>query len=261
MATANYVLLERITVGASGASSVTFNNIPQTGYTDLKVVMSGRITGYSGTTYDYLGITFNSDATSSYNNIVLYGNGSSAGSFSVSPTTSIRQAVTMPSDAATANTFGNSEMYIPNYLGSAYKSVSTDSVSENNGTTTYGTLASGVWNKTTAINAVTFVPLQGTKFTQYSTFSLYALAAVGTTPVIAPYASGGDIIQTDGTYWYHAFINSGFFTPNKALSCDVLVVAGGGGGGAYGGGGGAGGGSSITGGNGGSGVIIVRYAI
>ena len=35
---ANYILLERITVGAAGAASVTFNNIPQPGYTDLKIV-------------------------------------------------------------------------------------------------------------------------------------------------------------------------------------------------------------------------------
>jgi hypothetical protein len=38
--TANYVLLEKITVGAAGASSVTFSGIPQTGYTDLVVKTS-----------------------------------------------------------------------------------------------------------------------------------------------------------------------------------------------------------------------------
>ena len=37
MATPSYVLLEKITVGAAGASSVTFTGIPQTGYTDLVV--------------------------------------------------------------------------------------------------------------------------------------------------------------------------------------------------------------------------------
>ena len=39
---ANYVLLEKITVGAAGASSVTFSGIPQTGYTDLVVKASAR---------------------------------------------------------------------------------------------------------------------------------------------------------------------------------------------------------------------------
>jgi hypothetical protein len=42
--TANYVLLEKITVGAAGAASVTFSGIPQTGYTDLVVKVSGRNT-------------------------------------------------------------------------------------------------------------------------------------------------------------------------------------------------------------------------
>jgi hypothetical protein len=40
--TANYVLLEKITVGAAGASSVTFSGIPQTGYTDLVVKLTTR---------------------------------------------------------------------------------------------------------------------------------------------------------------------------------------------------------------------------
>jgi hypothetical protein len=73
-----------------------------------------------------------------------------------------------------------------------------------------------------------------TAFVQYSTFYLYGVAKLGTTPAIVPYATGGDTIMTDGTYWYHAFTSSGTFTPAKGLSCDVLVVAGGGGGGMLG---------------------------
>jgi len=37
-----YTLLETITVGAAGAASVTFNSIPQTGYTDLVIKASPR---------------------------------------------------------------------------------------------------------------------------------------------------------------------------------------------------------------------------
>jgi hypothetical protein len=84
--------------------------------------------------------------------------------------------------------------------------------------------------------------LSGGSFVQYSTFYLYGVAALGTTPAIVPYATGGDTIMTDGTYWYHTFVSSGTFTPAKALSCDYLVVAGGGGGGDSIGGGGGGGG-------------------
>jgi len=240
MATANnknYVLLERITVGASGASSVTFNNIPQTGYTDLKVVGSHR-SDASGSIYSTTYIRFNGDTNNAnYSSKMLDGAGSGTPTSFANYLYWVGQGAT-----STTNTFASSEMYIPNYTSSNKKSVSFESVIENNATGAYIDLGAGLWQGTSAITSITIYN-NGSNYLQYSTFSLYALSAVGTTPTIAPYASGGDIIQTDGTYWYHAFINSGFFTPNKGMSCDYLVVAGGGGGGASdgGGGGGAGG--------------------
>jgi hypothetical protein len=235
--TANYVLLERITVGEAGAASVTFKNIPSSGYTDLKVVVSARMSGSNGS----CGITFNG-ITSGYSSRYLYGSGSSAASGNSSG--SYIDSGVYNWSASTANTFANAEFYIPNYLSNNAKSVSLDTVAENNATEAYAWMEAGLWSYSgqPAINQVSLAPQGSGNFVQYSTFSLYGLAAVGTTPVIAPYASGGDIIETDGTYWYHAFLSSGTFTPAKALSCDILQVAGGGGGAVfYGGGGGAGG--------------------
>ena len=231
--TPNHVLLERITVGAAGASSVTFANIPQTGYTDLKIEVSAKSTD---SVAQGMNITFNS-SSSTFSGKYLLGNGASASSGSLG-----QYVGSVFGTNGTANTFNNTEIYIPNYSGSQQKSFSVDNVAEANATTAYGNLIAGLWATTSAISSIGFSVIGGASFVQYSTFSLYALAAVGTTPTVAPYAIGGDIIQTDGTYWYHAFINSGYFTPNKALSCDVLVVAGGGGGGGdRAGGGGAGG--------------------
>jgi hypothetical protein len=133
---------------------------------------------------------------------------------------------------ATANTFASTEIYIPNYTSTTSKSVSIDGVTENNATTSYQTFTAGLSTLSTAITSVSF-GLGAGNFVQYSTFSLYGLAAVGTTPVIAPKASGGSIYN-DGTYWYHAFRTSGTFTPQTALTADVLVIAGGGGGGSRG---------------------------
>ena len=232
---ANYVLLEKITVGSAGAASVTFNNIPQTGYTDLKIVASARHTGSVAQTYL---MKFNG-ATTSYSERSLEGTGSAVSSFSNVTSGASIYIGTIEGTNYTANTFNNTEIYIPNYASANYKSVSVDNVTENNATAAYSELVAGLWSNTAAITSVNFTVGGSNNFVQYSTFSLYGLAAVGTTPVIAPYASGGDIIQTDGTYWYHAFLGSGAFTPAKTLSCDVLVVAGGGGG--CGGGGGAGG--------------------
>ena len=236
-----YTLLETISVGAAGASSVTFNSIPQTGYTDLIVKVSGRI-DYAAIG-DYFKIQFNG-VTTAYTDRFLYGNGSAAASASGSLAESF-----VVGASATASTFGNTEIYIPNYTSANYKSFSVDAVNENNATSSLVGFFSNLWSNTAAITSVTLTPegSGSSNFVEHSTFSLYGVSALGTTPTKAPKATGGSIIQTDGTYWYHAFLSSGTFTPATALSCDVLVVAGGGGGGfttnsrGGGGGGGAGG--------------------
>ena len=238
---ANYVLLEKITVGAAGASSVTFSGIPQTGYTDLVIKYSIRFTD-SGTSNSAL-FRLNG-STTNYTRKVIEGAGSGTpGSFggasSAWSTTDLNAA------GSTANTFSNCELYIPNYTSSNYKSASMDATMENNATTSYMTLNAFLWSDNAAITTISCTG----NLAQYSTFYLYGVAKLGTTPVIVPYATGGDTIMTDGTYWYHAFKASGTFTPatGKTLSCDVLAIAGGGSGsldGAQywgGGGGGAGG--------------------
>ncbi len=221
---ANYVLLEKITVGAAGASSVTFSGIPQTGYTDLVVKVSGR-TG-SGNEVDNLVIQFNGSAAS-FTNRSLVGFGTTVASGTND--NSGQNIGNADGSAATANTFSNNEIYIPNYTSSNFKSFSVDSVTENNtATTAYAKFNAGLWSNTAAITSISIIPVSS-PFVQYSTFYLYGVAKLGTTPAIVPYATGGDTIMTDGTYWYHAFKSSGTFTPAKGLSCDILVVAGGGG--------------------------------
>ena len=221
---ANYVLLERIELNAS-AASVTFSNIPQTGYTDLKLVLSSRGSTTSGAGRDVLlcSMQFNGSASTYTTKFVRStGSASSTGG----PTGGY-----VPASSFTANTFSNTEIYIPNYTSSNQKSFSVDSVSEQNVASwdTIMGLGACLWNGTAAISSIAFTLDYGS-FVSGSTFSLYGLAAVGSTPAIAPKASGGSIYN-DGTYWYHAFRTSGTFTPQVALSADVLVIAGGGGGG------------------------------
>jgi hypothetical protein len=248
---ANYVLLEKVTVGSSGASSVTFNNIPQTGYTDLVVKISMRLSDTSPNWYDCF-LSFNSSSTSNQTAKVLYGTGAAANSFSESVIN-----FRVNNSGGTSNTFSNTEIYIPNYTSSNYKSVSIDGVTEQNATNAWAGLQAGLWSNTAAITSIVITPASS-NIVQYSTFYLYGIAAVGTTPTVAPFAAGGDIIQTDGTYWYHAFLSSGTFTPAKSLSCDVLQVAGGGGAGGLGGGGGAGG---LLGSNAQSFASSIAYAV
>lgn len=228
-------LISRQTVGSAGAASITFSSIPQT-FTDLVIKVSSRDTA----TDFILSLQFNGDTGSNYTSKLIQGDGASATSQGSTST----KIPTIMSDGSTdtASTFASGDVYIPNYRSANYKSVSVDSATENNAATAYMRLGASIWSSTSAITSITLFPPTGT-FVQYSTFSLYGISSnTSTQNTSIPSATGGDVITTDGTYWYHAFKYSGTFTPLKALTADCLVVAGGGGGsGQDAGGGGAGG--------------------
>ena len=163
-----FELIASSTVGSGGASSIDFTSIPNT-YTDLCFKISVRITrsGYVG---DILGISFNGTSTNESSRRIE-GNGSSVSSASNSVLLAYQGSTT----DATASTFGNGELYIPNYAGSTNKSASNDGVSENNGATAYQGFSANLWSNTAAINQVTFTPDSGTNFVQYSTIYLYGV--------------------------------------------------------------------------------------
>jgi len=169
---ATYIKIASSTVGAGGVASVTFSSIPAT-YTDLILKFSSRVT-FSGY-YENIGIQFNSSGGTAYTDKLVYGNGSSAAS---AGNTSAARFLFQYGVAATstANTFGNTEIYIPNYRTSNYKSVSIDSVTENNNTSnSIAALSCALWSDTSAINSITLTPLTS-NFVQYSTFTLYGVS-------------------------------------------------------------------------------------
>lgn len=232
----NYVLLETIELTQT-AASVTFDNIPQSGYTDLKVVASARTDDPNTGTIAY--IKFNG-SSSTYSSRYLQGRGDSTASGTGS--TSYGEIGRIPgvNSPVTNSVFSNTEIIIPNYLSSNNKSYSVDAVTEANQTIAYAILTAGLWSTSSAITSILVASTAG-NLVAGSTFSLYGIAATGTTPATAPKATGGNIVANDGTYWYHAFTTSGTFTPQTPLTCSALVVGGGGGNGGYAGGGGAGG--------------------
>ena len=213
---------------SSSATSVTFSNIPQN-YTDLKVVTSTRDT-LSAENWYLTTMQFNTDTTSgNYTYRLVGGFGTTAYSGSGN-----QFAGWVPSGARTANTFGNNEIYIPNYTGSTAKSFSVDSVTEGNGTSfeVLG-LISGLWSGTAAINTIT-LGLDAGSFAANSTFTLYGVSN-------GVKATGGTLTVAGG-YAYHTFTSTSSFLPSQQIKgAEVLAVAGGGGGGYGGGGGGAGG--------------------
>lgn len=235
----NMTLITSVTVGSGGAASVTLpatGTIPAT-YTDLKIVMSARSTRTGTDISSSAYVTFNGDSGSYYSTRMIEGDGS--GTRSTSDPGTRLERFDIPTDNATANTFSNSEMYIPNYTSTNAKSVSFESAIENNATLAYLYLAAGLYNppSNVAITTITLTASASSTFDQGSTFYLYGISNVTSTTK----ATGG-IVSSDGTYNYHMFPFSGTFTPTTAITADCLIIAGGGGGGwNIGGGGGAGG--------------------
>ena len=157
-----YKLIETVTVGSGGAANITFTSIPQT-YTDLKLVMSLRntIDSVLGT------IQFNGLSTDLTSRVLL-GNGSAASS--TTPASVIQFYGANPT-SYTASVFGNVEIYIPNYAGSTNKSVSIDSVTENNATASFQSMTAGVWGATSAITQISIL----VAVAQHSSASLYGI--------------------------------------------------------------------------------------
>jgi len=156
------------TVGSGGAANITFNYIPQF-YTDLKLVYSARNSSTSANLY----ISING-STSNFSRTYLYGTGSGVGS--ARGADNFGFVITTSTD--TASTFASGELYIPNYTGSNYKSIISDSVEENNATAATAYLTASLLSNTTAISSITLTA-NGGNFTQYSTFSLYGIIRAG----------------------------------------------------------------------------------
>lgn len=164
-----FELISSVTVGSGGAASVSFTSIPAT-YTDLVVKYSLRGTG--ALIYDTAKLTFNV-STSGYSTRYIQGNGAAASSGTSGATDYIE--LIDEGATATASTFSNNELYIPNYAGSAYKSVSSDAVSETNAATIYMRLSAGLWSNTAAITTLTLAPGASSNWAQYSTAYLYGV--------------------------------------------------------------------------------------
>ena len=165
MANPTMTLISSQTVGAGGVASVTFSSIPGT-YTDLIVKISARsdVSNLNvGTT-----LSFNGSSTG-FTNKYLQFNGSTVGS--ASGTNLIGQT---DGATATASTFENTEIYITNYAGANYKSMSIDNITENNASGVSSNFTAQLWSNTAAITSLTLAPLTN-NFVQYSSFYLYGI--------------------------------------------------------------------------------------
>jgi hypothetical protein len=152
----------------SAAASIDFTSIPST-YTDLLIKASLRSAAAS--VNPGLKITFNTSALN-FTGRNVYGDGSTAGSY----TDTAGEIGILAGNSATANTFGNCEIYIPNYAGATNKSFSVDSVNENNATSASQYLYANLWSQTAAITAISLLSGGAANLMQYSSATLYGIS-------------------------------------------------------------------------------------
>jgi hypothetical protein len=165
-------LIETVTVGSGGASSIEFTSIPQDGV-DLLLVANTRQDAFGD---NNIFVRFNNDTASNYDSRWLQGSGSAASSINDTSATRILTGPASPGPSATANTFGNTAITIANYTSSVAKSVSVDTVTENNATAAYQAITAARWSGTDAISAITLTG-DAADFVEHSTASLYKITA------------------------------------------------------------------------------------
>lgn len=166
-----YTLITSNTVGATSVATVSFSSIPST-YTDLIVKTSIRSTRAAADDAFY--IYFNTDTTAAnYKLRLFYGTGSSVLNYNASTYNDLTGWIN--GDGSTLSTFGNGEFYVPNYTSSNAKSVSYDTVGENNASNASMGFTASSWSGTAAINKITIGSANGANFMQYSSFYLYGI--------------------------------------------------------------------------------------
>lgn len=162
---------------ASSAGIVSFNNIPS-GFDDLKVIISAR----NSDTVSARGITFrfNNDVSLSYSSTELnmISGPATVSSSQFLGTNSFINGLIHGGTNYTANSFSNGILDIPNYNGANIKTTLSSGVMENaSATDSYMRLVSGIWNNTSPITSIQFLPFGGTSsFVAGSTFTLYGIS-------------------------------------------------------------------------------------
>jgi len=166
----NFILLRRIELGATTAS-ISFTDIPQTGYSDLRILISARSSFAS--TSDRLSIAFNGTSIST-NWTRRSSYQTNIGSVSESGTNSYICSIN--GSTSQANTFSNIDIKVSNFTSSLNKPVAVEAVT---GASTDLSMVGGIWAaqwaNTSAITSLTLTPETGS-FLANSNFSLYALA-------------------------------------------------------------------------------------
>jgi hypothetical protein len=161
-----------VSVGAGGASSVTFSSIPST-FTHLQIRGISR-TVNAANDYRNGRIEFNSDSNTNYSTHVLRGDGSAA-----STDAGVSNAFSYPyvsvDDSTTASTYAGFVIDILDYANTnKFKTVRALSGADYNGAGVIN-FASGLWRSTSAITSIKLDNFSSVNWKQNSHFALYGI--------------------------------------------------------------------------------------
>jgi len=161
-------VIQHIEVEAGGTTAIDFQSIPQT-FSDLLIVASIR----NSSTFEHVLIGING-STANFSGRYLSGYGSggiSAGSYP-------RYIGNTSRAGYTANTFGSTNIYIPNYTSANNKSISGESLGENNDATNWGIVfSSNVWSQTSPITSIQLTNEAAATILEFSSATLYGITA------------------------------------------------------------------------------------
>ena len=167
----SYESIATTTVGAGGASSITFSSIPAT-FQHLQIRGIARTSTATASDVD-VKLQFNSDTGSNYSIHYLYGTGSTAGAGYTSSNSYATGGIVIK-DGNTTSVFNGSVVDILDYASvNKNKTVRALSAWDANGSGNIY-LNSGTWFNTAAVSTITLTPWSG-NFMQYSQFALYGV--------------------------------------------------------------------------------------
>jgi hypothetical protein len=169
-----YDSIATVTVGAGGASTITFSSIPST-YTHLQIRMMARSTS-AGLDGSYFDIRLNGDSGSNYSYHALFGNGSSASAAGLSSQTA-SYLQRFASAGASSGVFGAGVLDVLDYANTN-KNKTLRTLGGFDGNSVYGSiyLTSAVWMSTSAVSSIVLTADSGgANFAQYSQFALYGV--------------------------------------------------------------------------------------
>lgn len=173
----SYESIATVNVGAGGQSTISFSSIPST-YKHLQLRWIAQ-TNRGTYGFDDLYVRFNSDASNSYALHVMYGNGSTVAVGS-DTTATVMNIINSAGTTTSGSWWGTAIADILDYSNtSKYKTMRyLDGIDLNGaGVTLPGRVnfGSGLYQNTTAINAITITSATASTFQQYSSFALYGI--------------------------------------------------------------------------------------